>query len=344
MPSRGRSNSLTGYGELVRSWGLDPAALLRQVGLEPADLDVPDVWVPAAPMSRLLELTADLAGRPDLALRLAEHRTLGTLGPLSVVLREEPDLRSTLRLLAQYNGAYNESLHLELREDGESPAVRLWFEFGEPAPRDQALDLAMASLLGIVRALVDPRWAPRSAVFSRPPPADPAPWHRLFGPDVVFAAPETCLVLRARDLDRPVTASDSSLRPYARQFLRHVVAPLPPAPALTDVVQALQFLLPLGRQSLSRTSRLVGLSDAALQRHLAEHGETFSTVLDATRAGLAERHLADEQLPLTEVSRRLGFSAPSGFSRWFRQRFGTSPSRWRRAARDGAVGSVPPRS
>src|SRR3712207_9002667 len=39
----------------------------------------------------------------------------------------------------------------------------VWLEFGEPAPHDQALDLVMAALVGIVRALVGSDWEPLSA-------------------------------------------------------------------------------------------------------------------------------------------------------------------------------------
>src|SRR4051794_18843767 len=94
-----RTNTLTGYAGLARSLGLDPAALMAGVGLNIRDLDVPDRWIPAAPAARLLELSAEQSGCPDFALRLADLRQLGTLGPLSVVLRDEPDVRSALGLL-----------------------------------------------------------------------------------------------------------------------------------------------------------------------------------------------------------------------------------------------------
>jgi AraC-like DNA-binding protein len=44
---------------------------------------------------------------------------------------------------------------------------------------------------------------------------------------------------------------------------------------------------------------------------------------------LAERYLQAERYTLTDISQMLGFTAPSAFSRWFRQRFGVSPTQWR---------------
>jgi AraC-like DNA-binding protein len=51
---------------------------------------------------------------------------------------------------------------------------------------------------------------------------------------------------------------------------------------------------------------------------------------------LAERYLASDRQSLTDIAYLLGFAAPSAFSRWFRRRFGCSPTEWRAAAR-GAV-------
>jgi AraC-like DNA-binding protein len=347
MRPRVRTNSLIGYAGLARSSGLDPVVLMSEVGLDIAEVSVPDRWIPAARVARLLELSAERAHCPDFGLRLAELRSLGALGPIAVVLREEPDLGSAVALLIRYERAYNEALHLRLREGGELPTIEVWLELGEPAPVEQALDLVTAALLGVVRALVHSDWQPLGASFTRREPDDTGPWRRIFGPGTAFERDVTGLVLRERDLAAPIVASDASLRPYARQFLRTVVeeAHPPDTTGIGDVEQTVELLLPLGRQSIAQVSRHLGLSPRGLQRYLADRGETFSSVLDAARAGLVERYLPNDRYSLTEVSQLLGFGAPSAFSRWFRRQFGTSATEWRRRARavtptDGADGTV----
>jgi AraC-like DNA-binding protein len=333
MRPRVRTNALTGYADLARSLGLDHAALLAAVGLDVADLDLADHWIPAAPVARLLQASAEAADCEDLGLRMAALRGLGALGPLGVVLREEPDLGSVLDLLIRYESVYNEALHLRLSRDGETATVLAWLEFGEPVQPDTALDLLMGSLVGIVRALVSPRWGPRSASFSRPAPRDPRPWREAFG-SVAFDQRSTGLVLTAADLELPLSASDPSLRPYTRQFLNSTVAG-PSFGATTEreqVAEALEALLPLGRMSVDHVARYLGMHPRALQRLLVDQGETFSSVLRATRARLAERYLPNARYSLTELSQLLGFSAPSAFTRWFVQQFGSSPSEWRRRA------------
>ena len=121
-----RSATLNGYAGLARSLDLDAARLMRDVGLDPADLAVPGqvgLGGRGVPTPRGLRRRV---GRADFAVRLAELRRLSTLGPLSVVLREEPDLRSALNLLLRHKHSYNEALRMRLDEsrgDRHDPAL-----------------------------------------------------------------------------------------------------------------------------------------------------------------------------------------------------------------------------
>jgi AraC-like DNA-binding protein len=98
------------------------------------------------------------------------------------------------------------------------------------------------------------------------------------------------------------------------------------------------MLLPLGRCSTQQVARTFGVSTRTLHRHLAAEDESFSEIVHRTREAHAERYLAAERNSLTDVSAMLGFAAPSAFSRWFRQRFGISPTEWRAGTRPTATG------
>src|SRR4051794_1477852 len=176
-----RTASLTGYAWLCRSLGLDAARLMASVGLDIADLDVADRWVPAGPMARLLELSARESGCDDFAVRLSERRGLGSLGPLSVVLREEPDLRGVLDVLVRFEHVYTGVLDLRLTEGAGRTTVDLRLDFGEAVPTRQVQDLVVANLAGIIRILIRPTWLPASAHFAHAPPAQGDAFHRVFG-------------------------------------------------------------------------------------------------------------------------------------------------------------------
>jgi AraC-like DNA-binding protein len=337
MRPRIRAATLSGYAGLAASLGIDPDRLATSVGLVPAQLDGSDRWIPAGPAARLLELSAQESGCTDFGLRMAELRHLGTLGPLSVVLRDEPTLRAALELLIRYRHSYNEALNMRMHVDGELTTVTVWLEFGEQVPLHQASDLVMGALVGIVRALVGADWVPLSASFAHDEPADPGAYHRLFGPGVRFAEEFTGLVFRAGQLETATITSDPSLRPYTHEFLRRVS--VGPETATAQATEIVELLLPFGRCSVQQVSRHLGLRPRELQGRLTVEGSTFSAVVNAARRGLAERNLPNSRLPLTEISQLLGFAAPSAFSRWFSQNFGTTPSAWRSAARAEPAGA-----
>ena len=75
---------------------------------------------------------------------------------------------------------------------------------------------------------------------------------------------------------------------------------------------------------------------AANHGPLGEAGQTYSSVLNATRVDLAEHLVAGRRYSLTEVADLVGFSSASNFSRWFRNEFGCSPTQWRAKHRTAA--------
>ena len=327
-------------GALPRSGS---GAAARPAGLDLADLAVPDKWIPAAAAAWLLEMSAADSGCEDFGLRLSERRRLATLGPLSVVLREEPDLRSALLLLIRYEYSYNEAISLQLGEANGLATMRVWLDFGEPAPTRQGLELAVAALLGVIRRADAARLAgaggllhPLGAGAARHAPAAARP------AAAVRARVHRTGVPRRRTGRRNVLA-DPLLRPYRPQLLQAV--PPPRARTVVDQVRELvEILLPVGRCSMRQVAHGLGVTTRTLRRRLDDEQESFSSIVDDVRATLAERYLANDRLSLTDVSYQLGFAAPSAFSRWFRDRFGISPTEWRRVAHGAWSGTSAPGS
>jgi AraC-like DNA-binding protein len=330
-----RYAALSGYGALSDSLGLDWAPLMRSVGLDPAGLAVQDRWIPAAAVARLLEISAVASGRDDFGLRLVEFRRLANLGPLALVIREEPDVRSVLEMLIRYEHTYNQAISIRLSEANGVATIRMDLELGEPAGTSQATELAVGTLHHVHRQLHGTRWQPLSVCFSHPAPADISTHLRIFGHVMQFQREFAGIVLRAGDLAAPNKIADPLLRPYAHQFL-DTIGPPAEVTTVARVRAFIEALLPTGHCSIVQVARSLGVDRRTVQRRLADSGETFSSLLDAVRAELAERLVPNPRRSLTEIAEELGFSEPSAFSRWFRRRFGCSPSEWRGRSQVGA--------
>jgi AraC-like DNA-binding protein len=324
-----RYAALNGYVELGQSLGLDPVGLMKAEGLDPASLGLPDRWVPASRIARLLEKSAVAAGRQDVGLQLAERRRFATLGPLSLVLRDEPDVRSAVRLLMRSEHTYNDSLQLRLSEQDGVATIRVGLELGEIVECRQSVDLAVGALFRLLRGFLGSRWQPLAVCFAHPAPVDTTTHGRMFGPVVKFDHEFTGIVCYSSDLGSPNRMADPQLRPYAQQILDSLQT-REEATTLNRVREVVELLLPTGRCSVEQVARSLGVDRRTVHRHLARSGETYSSVLDRTRVNMAARMVAYRRHSLTEVADRLGFSTPSNFSRWFRARFGCSPREWGR--------------
>jgi AraC-like DNA-binding protein len=330
-----RYAALSGYGALSDSLGLDWQPLMRSVGLDPAGLAVQDRWIPVAAVVQLLEISAVASGREDFGLRLVEFRRLANLGPLTLVIREEPDVRRVLEMLIRYEHTYNQAMSIRLSEAEGLATIRVDLELGEPTGSRQAVDLAVGALHHIHRKLHGTRWQPLSVCFSHPAPADISSYLRIFGPVVKFQHEFAGIVLRATDLAVPNKMADPLLRPYAHQFLDSI-APPPDVTTVTRIRELIELLLPTGHCSIVQVARSLGVDRRTVHRRLADSGETFSSLLNAVRTELAERLVPNSRRSLTEIAEELGFSEPSALSRWFRGQFGCSPKEWRNQSQMGA--------
>jgi AraC-like DNA-binding protein len=325
-----RTAALNGYVELSRSFGLDPRALMRGVGLDTADLAVQDRWISGAAVARLLELTAGACGRDDFGLLLAERRRFSNLGPISLLVREEPDVRSALDLLIRHQHTYNEALSTRLSEANGVATLKVDIRLGETAPVRQAVELAVGAFHRILCGFLGSQWRPASVCFAHPAPKDTGTHRRLFGPLTQFDRCSNGIVLYTEDLDAPNAMADAQLRSYTRQLFEPIAAPSEGGEA-DRVRELIEALLPTGRCSIEQIARSLGVDRRTVHRHLARSGQTFSSLLNSTRTALAERFVANPNRSLTEVSTLLGFSSLSAFSRWFREQFGTGPREWRKA-------------
>lgn len=325
-----RSASLSGYLELAKSLGLDARTMMRRAGLAPRCLDDPETPISAEAVRELLEASALGSGVEDFGLRLASRRQLSNLGPISLVLKEEPTARHALDTLCRYLRLLNASLITRVEERDGLVVIREEILVHSPASTRQAMELAVGVMFRILRELLGPQWKPQRVCFSHRPPGDASGHRALFGPALTFNSEFSGIVCAAKDLQAPLPGNNPEMARFARQYLDSALSRQ--AQGTRDSVrQLIAALLPGGRCTAQQVAQHLGVDRRTIHRHLAGEGETFSSLLHAVRAELALRQVQDSDLPLSEVATLLGFSGPSAFAHWFRQAFGCSVSQWRKA-------------
>jgi AraC-like DNA-binding protein len=322
-----RSASITNYAEVALRCGLDPARMLAEFRLPQRCLRDPELKVPVNAVWRLLEASAQRSGVESFGLQLAEARRLSNLGPLGLLLREQPTLRRALETLASYGNRFNEALFLTLEEAGDVVVLREELIVGGSASVRQATELSIGVAFRTMRSFMGPGWRPRRICFAHEAPADRSVHERVFGRNVEFGHDFNGIIISRSDLDVVNPNADPAMAKLARQLLdQGTVTHSEMGARVRGLVVS---LLGAGPCTIELAAQHLGVDRRTVHRQLAREGQTFSEILDSVRSELAVRYLQDKRRPLSEVSVLLGFSAPSGFTRWYRRRFGVAPSQTR---------------
>lgn len=322
-----RSASLTQFAEVAASCGLDARALVREAGLPLRCLDEPDLKVPAASVSRLLELAATRGREAAFGLRMAQSRRLSNLGPLALLVRDEPTLRSVLEALVRYIHLHNEALALGIEEVGNLVVIREDLLHHGREPLRQATELVLAVTHRVLSIFLGASWRPRLVCFAHRAPASDALHRRVFGDAIEFGHEFNGIVCNASDLDAPNPGADPVMARYAHALLKQGLDA--PSDMASRVRQFVVLLLPRGHCRVEIVAQHLGIDRRTIARRLAAEGTTFSALVDELRRDLFERSRKDGARTLGEVSALLGFSAQSAFSRWHRRAYGgAARARW----------------
>jgi len=323
-----RSACLTAFPEVARSVGLRYEPLLAAVGIDRRALDDAEMRIPAQAVGRLLELAAQQSNTDTFGLRLAETRQLSVLGPIGLLLREEPTVRHAVRSLAKYIYLHNEAVVLRLAEIDGQAVASIELHLAKQRPFRQGVELTLGVLFRILQSLIGRHWQP-IVCLAHEPPARRDVHHRLFGPRVDFRCNYNGLIFPSADLERPVPGADPAFAEPVRRYLDSLLQST--AKSFGAKVQELvRVQLSDGRCTADRLALQIGCDRRTLHRKLSAESTTFDAILDQVRSELAVRLLQNRAAGLADTADLLGFSSSSAFSRWFLGAFGKRPSEWRR--------------
>lgn len=328
MPTT-RSAILSHYAQVSAPLNIDIPAMLRRVGLDALCLVDPNMEIPAIRAVELIERSAIEARCPVFGVRLALARGVPDLGPLTLLLREEPDLRSALRSLHSYLHLHNRSVRFALQEEAGVAVLAVGFTIRSPLPfaAPQSMEMILCGVMQSIRWLIGSRWSPNYISISHPGPEQVRTHRSLFGCPVRFEQEFDGIVMPRSDLSRPISSSSPIARKYAEDYIKSLSTIS--RDFHQDVTALIATLLPTGRCSASAVARRLGMDRSTLSRRLAAQRDSYSALLQGTRMTLASRSCLSG-VPLTEVAQQLGFADLSVFSRWFSRSFGCSASAWRR--------------
>lgn len=322
-----RGTSLTNFPAVVADLGGDPTALLLDVGIRPDCVGRQDVFVPIGAVGRLLGLSAQCTNTPDFGRRLAQRQGIEILGPVGVAARTAASVADALAVFERFLSAYSPALKLSVHVAPVADEAFLEFQIAEPrlAPgeRAQGFELSLGVLLQVLRFLLGAQFAPLSVHLPHPALTPTDAYQTDYGCPALFGQAKAGFTVHAVDLARPLYR-DEITHDIVTRYLTDVTAN---RPRLSESVRALiQQLLPGGVVGVNAVAEHLETHPKVLQRRLADEGTTFSALIDEVRRNTAQTMLADTSISLAHLTRQLGYTEHSTFTRACRRWFGCGPS------------------
>jgi AraC-like DNA-binding protein len=149
----------------------------------------------------------------------------------------------------------------------------------------------------------------------------------FFGCNVVFGAEADEVAFAGSVRDLRVVSGDPYLHELLIQYCeealshRHTSQSTLRSHLENEIVQ----LLPHGKAQMGEIARHLGMSQRTLARRLSSEGLTFAGILADLRIDLAKRHLADEDLAISQIAWLLGYQEVSAFTHAFKRMTGKTP-------------------
>lgn len=247
---------------------------MAEVGLPSACLDDPDQILPVARVGRLLELAARRGPEPAFGLRMAVSRRLSNLGPLGLLMRDQPTLRHALGALVRHIHLHNQAMSITREEADGWVTVREEASVSDGKPSPQATEMALATTLRVLSIFMGEAWRPLEKA-----PAKNAP--------ISDRVRRMAVLLLPRGHCRADVVAQH-LGVTRRTVANHLASEHTTFSGVVDAMRQdlLSRYLAEGTHSLSQVSALLGFSEqSAFSRwHRQRHGVTASARRQARAA------------------------------------------------------------
>lgn len=326
-----RIGAIDGYQRLVTDLGGNPVKLLADVGFSPAQLRDPNTYVSYTRLAELLELTADACSEPMFGLLLSRDQTSSVLGDIAMTILQQPTVREALESIDRYLYLHARGARVSWRTRGESVEVELSFDITSPLGLAQLRQLSLGQLEKFLLEMLSLSASSRSftpLLRQRGCTPEQTRLDTSLLSRIRFEAAVDGVRFPSRWLERESHPDQDSVRRHFQDYM-HILQQRYPDNLQDQVRDIIGQLLPSGECSIDHVAATLGLHPRVLQKRLRQENASYSGLLREIRMTLAEQHLLQGTMTVTDLALHLGYAEVSVFSRHFKSWTGCSPRQWR---------------
>nr|WP_245224154.1 AraC family transcriptional regulator [Rhizobium halophytocola] len=317
--------------EEAATYGIEINPICKALGINPETFDDITARISLDRLCRLLEACAVLSHNEAFGLGCAARFVPGATGPFGYGLMAAPTGRDFIAFLAANIRYATHTSYFRLTF--EEKFARLSWTF---APlivrRDQYVDMSVSLVLlrladiGIPTGQIE-------LDLERPRPRDPAVFREFLTRRLSFE----CAINELRIPNALLAQVNPNGDVRMFQMMDMQCQALQPdltvegGELFEQVKHYLMLRVADPDISLTAIANYFRISERTLQRRLAEHETTLQALRDDVRRRVSFQLLTESDLRISEIGYRLGYSAPSAFTRSVSRWFGATPRQLRGA-------------
>lgn len=334
------TTTLTSWALLIwkalQNSGYDPRELFLDVGLNPKLLGDSNARYRAAKLDTLWQKSLQLTGDPCFGIEVGKLWSPTTFHALGFAWLASSSLADALRRFARYSRVIDDSLVTRLSKTGHYYELSLFSNDPGGIPHFAILDAAVVVAVKMCRMLCGPQFAPASVRLvcaSTPTMLPLAAYTRcsVHYQSVNDGVDGSIFIeFDAAEAEAPLPTGNSALVDINETLALRYLNQMASGSTVDRVAGKLIELMPGGDVREQQVANALHISKRSLQRKLSSEGTTYNALLNHTRREMANNHLGNSHLSLSEIAYLLGFSEQSAFTRAFRRWHGVSPREYRK--------------
>jgi AraC-like DNA-binding protein len=317
--------------DAVRACNGPHELLLEELGQTRDALSEPSARIGIERYIALCERAVELTGEPGLGFVLGVQAQFSRFGSLGFAVMSAATLRDAIELIERFLPTVTTVIRYRCRVEGAHAVLQL----EEAVPLGAAREMIVFALSTLIWQLGERLTGVHLAADVEFPFAEPAYFARFAAAApgrVSFGASAHRVRFDRKFLDLPLVSADPAAARTARAHCERELQALEAETSLVAHVHNALFADSSGLPTPQQLARALGMAERTLKRRLAEHGTSYTQILEAGRRQRALELLATPA-SVDEIAERLGYSDAANFTRAFRRWTGRNPRSLRRELR-----------
>lgn len=253
------------------------------------------------------------------------------LGLMGYVIQNCKDINQAMRLIIKTNPFGNDTVANKISIDGNTAIISFHSRLA-PSLIRHWVEMKISAYLRMYHVLTNNAYLGihtlNSVSFQHSCPGNQEEYKKYFQCDVKFSQPETNFIFSAKHFSDSVYKGNPNL---FNAFIEKMNINLGQPTFATEVKLFIKQSLPYnGVPTLKIVAKHFGISESTAKRRLLKEGCNYANLCQVLLENKAKEMLSKEQICLTQVACYLGYSAPSAFSRAFKQWTGITIKEFRK--------------